>query len=132
MAETELKRKAVFMITLIIQLCCSRLGRFSHFLSSSKQRPGRVENSGITFEYDCKQVQLVKQKAAVFLIIVICQHVSSIFYQFYQCMQKGPPLRLALAGHGPGCDVHNCRSADKVAMMLSFPGLTLIRAIKLT
>ena len=102
MAETELKRKAVFMITLIIQLCCSRLGRFSHFiLSSSKQRPGRVENSGITFEYDCKQVQLVKQKAAVFLIIVICQHVSSIVYQFYQCMQKGPPLRLVL-GWVPG------------------------------
>ena len=96
MAETELKRKTVFMITLIIQLCCSRLGRFSHFLSSSKQRPGRVENSGITFELDYKQVMAVKQKSAVILIIVICQHVSSIVYQFYQCMQTGPPLRLVL------------------------------------
>ena len=118
MAETELKRKTVFMITLIIQLCCSRLGRFSHFLSSSKQRPGRVENSGITFELDYKQVQLVKQKAAVILINVICQHVSSIVYQFYQCMQsprkEGPPLSLARTAPAPGAGLGTGRAVMSI------------------
>ena len=107
MAETELKRKTVFMITLIIQLCCSCLGQFSHFLSSSKQRPGGVENTGITLELDSKEVTVVKQNAAVILIIVICPNVSSISFT-----EEGLPLHCALcwAGHGPGCDVHNCRS----------------------
>ena len=91
MAETEVKRKTVFMITLIIQLCWSCLGQFSHFLSSSKQRPGGVENSGITLELDCKVVTVVKQNAAVILIIVICPNVSSISFT-----EEGPPLRLVL------------------------------------
>ena len=129
MAETELKRKRVFMITLIIQLCWSCLGQLSHFLSSSKQRPARVENTGITLELDCKEVTVVKQNAAVILIIVICPNVSSISFT-----KEGPPLRLVL-GWARAVMSITADLADKVdtaAVMLSCPGLTLIRAIKLT
>ena len=85
-----------------------------------------MENSGITFELDCKEVTVVKQNAAVILIIVICPNVSSISFT-----EEGPPLRLVL-GWARAVMSITADLADKVAVMLSFPGLTLIRAIKLT
>ena len=77
-------------------------------------------------------VTVVKQNAAVILIIVICPNVSSIYYQFYQ--GRTAPAAGAGLGRGTGRAVMSITAdlADKVAVMLSFPGLTLIRAIKLT
>ena len=45
--------------------------------------------------------------------------------------EEGPPLRLVL-GTGRAVMSITADLADKVAVMLSCPGLTLIRAIKLT
>ena len=127
MAETEVKRKTVFMITLIIQLCWSCLGQLSHFLSSSKQRPASGEHWNyfrirLQGDNSCKAERSGDSD--------YCYLPKCFLHQLY----RGRTAPAPCAGLGTGRAVMSITAdlADKVAVMLSFPGLTLIRAIKLT
>ena len=61
----------------------------SVIIKAATRRSGEQWN--YTLEFDSKEVTVVKQNAAVILIIVICPNVSSISFT-----EEGPPLRLVL------------------------------------
>ena len=60
-----------------------------------------------------------------------CYLPKCFLHRITNFTEEGPPLRLVL-GWARAVMSITADLADKVAVMLSFPGLTLIRAIKLT